>query len=360
MAVKRKRGLLLGVAVLVSLVAAVLLSGCGNLKYYWQQTSGHLALQGAARPIDDWLAQPELTPALRERLGQLKRIRRFAVDVLKLPDNASYTQYADLKRPFAVWNVVATPELSLAPKTWCFPVAGCVSYRGYFDKAEAEALQLTLKQQGLDVNLYGVTAYSTLGWFADPVLNTFINYPEGELARLVFHELAHQVAYTKDDSTFNESFATAVEQLGVERYLAAHGSAEVRAQYAQFNARKEDFRDLLNAANKSLVVIYASNLSATEKVAKKRAAIDALKSNYALLKASDAPHWRGYAGYDRFFAQDINNAHLAGVATYNAGVPAFTRLYAEQGGDFAAFYARTNELAKLSKSERNAILESLK
>jgi predicted aminopeptidase len=198
--------------------ALLTLAGCADTRYYWQSVSGHVALMQAARPVDDWLRDPQTPPALRERLALSQRIRSFAVTELALPDNASYRRFADLQRRAVVWNVVAAPEYSLTLQTWCFPVLGCVGYRGYFSEAEARAQAAQLQAQGLEVTVYGVPAYSTLGWMnwagGDPLLNTFIHYPEGELARIVFHELAHQVLYVPDDTTFNESFATAVEQLG--------------------------------------------------------------------------------------------------------------------------------------------------
>jgi predicted aminopeptidase len=343
-----------------AVVAGCLLTGCsslGNLGYYWQQTSGHFAMMRQARPIADVLAEPSLDARVRQRLEWVQRMRRFAVDELKLPDNDSYTQYADLKRPYVLWNIVATPALSLVPKTWCFPVAGCVSYRGHFDQHAAELLASQLKAEGYDVNVYGVPAYSTLGWFADPVLNTFINYPEGELARLIFHELAHQVAYSKDDSTFNESFATAVEQLGVERYLARFASAQTKAEYQAFNSRREDFRALLLKHRQQLQTVYTSRMSDEAKRDQKRAVFDALRAEYQSLKQGK---WGGFAGYDRFFTQDLNNAHLAGVATYTAGIAMFEKLFEAEGRDFARFYARVKSLAATGKAERDAQLAAMK
>jgi predicted aminopeptidase len=201
-------------ALLVALVG--LLAGCNTLGYYNQAAKGHLALMAAARPIADWVEDPATPDALRERLLRAKEIRRFAAESLGLPDNRSYTAFADLQRPAAVWNVFATPELSLELKTWCYPVLGCAGYRGYFERADAEAMAAELQAAGFDVNVVPVPAYSTLGWFNDPLLNTFIYAPDVELARLVFHELSHQIAYARDDTVFNESFATAVEREGAE------------------------------------------------------------------------------------------------------------------------------------------------
>jgi predicted aminopeptidase len=231
--VKRRIGILTmaGAAVLGAVLLAVCLgtAGCSTAGYYAQSIGGHLALLSAARPVGDWLGEASTPEPLRQRLALAQRIRDYAVAELKLPDNASYRRYADLRRPAAVWNVVAAPELSLTLKTWCFPVVGCVGYRGYFDRSDAETLAAQLRAEGYEAAVYPVPAYSTLGrlnWLGgDPLLSTFIRYPEGELARLVFHELAHQVAYASDDTTFNESFATAVERLGGARWLAQAGDA---------------------------------------------------------------------------------------------------------------------------------------
>ena len=198
------------------------------------------------RLLDALYATRSVTRAA-ERLALSQRLRDFAVSELKLPDNASYRRFADLKRGAAVWNVVAAPELSLQLKTWCYPVMGCAGYRGYFERGAADSYAAALREEHYEVSVYGVPAYSTLGrlpgdWMADPLLNTFIHYPEGELARLIFHELAHQVAYAADDTEFNESFATAVERIGGARWLASHASDKAREEYAVFDGRRQDFR----------------------------------------------------------------------------------------------------------------------
>ena len=243
-----RRGLIVAGAGLVgtALVAAAAVclgSGCSTLAYYGQAVHGHLDLIGRARPVAEVLAEPDTPAALRERLQLTQALRDFAVTELALPDNRSYRRYADLQRDAAVWNVVATPELSLTLQTWCFAVMGCVGYRGYYDRAGADALAAGLRAQGLEVQVYGVPAYSTLGWTdwlgGDPLLNTFIRWPEGDLARLLFHELAHQVAYAADDTTFNESYATAVERLGGQRWLAERPAARAEAERAE--ARRADW-----------------------------------------------------------------------------------------------------------------------
>ncbi|MEO6320335.1 MAG: aminopeptidase, partial [Polaromonas sp.] len=253
-------------SVLAASVAAVCLAGCADLGYYWQSVNGHLTLLNAARPVDDWLGDAHTPAPLKHRLLLAQRIRHFAVTDLKLPDNPSYHRYADLHRSAVVWNVVAAPAYSLTLKTWCFPVAGCVGYRGYFSEPQARAEAQQLKRQGFEVYVHGVPAYSTLGWMnwagGDPLLSTFIGYPEGELARLVFHELAHQVAYAPGDTVFNESFATAVERLGVQRWLdarASQSSDEARQSYARFDGRRQQFRALALVTRRELDRIYEEN-----------------------------------------------------------------------------------------------------
>jgi predicted aminopeptidase len=357
------------IVVAVTAIAASL-SACGNISYYAQQARGHVAMLQAARPVTELISDASTEPALKAKLETTQRIRAYASDTLGLPRNASYTRYADLKRPNVLWNVVATPELSLEAKQWCFIVAGCITYRGYYDKAAAETEVAALQAQGFDVALQGVPAYSTLGklswlgaWSADPLLNTFITYPEGELARLIFHELSHQVVYVQDDSTFNESFATAVEQLGVTRYLDEAASANARSEYAAFGARREDFRALLLATHNELKRIYESAQSDDSKRREKATIFTQLKAKYEALKQSGKPHWRNtdgtaYLGYDRYFAQALNNAHVAGIATYNAQTANFERLFEQEGRSFEKFFVRVKALAALPAVERKKLLEA--
>jgi len=346
-------------AAAVAVVAAVCLgSGCSTLGYYAQAAGGHVELMQRSRPVDEWLADDATPAALRERLQLAQRMRDFAVDELKLPDNGSYRRYADLQRGAVVWNVVAAPELSLALKTWCFPVLGCVGYRGYFDRGQADALAAQLRAEGWDVNVYGVPAYSTLGWTdwlgGDPLLNTFVHWPEGELARIMFHELAHQVAYADDDTTFNESFATAVERIGGRRWLEQQASAQARAEYAALDARRQDFRALTQHARSELDAVYASALPEDVQRERKAAVLAAMQIEYASIKAT---RWGGFAGYDGWFGR-ANNAALGVQAAYHELVPAFERLFERSGGDFEHFYARVRELAALPKDERRAKLVS--
>ncbi len=335
---------------------SLLLAGCATVGYYNQAAQGHFALLAAARPIADWVQDPDTPQPLKERLLRAKEIRRFAAESLGLPDNRSYTEYADLKRPAAVWNVFATPELSLELKTWCYPVLGCAGYRGYFDRGGADTMAAELRAAGYDTNVTPVPAYSTLGWFSDPLLNTFIHASDAELARLIFHELAHQVVYARDDTAFNESFATAVEREGVRRWLAAHGDEKQRAAWAAYAQRREDFLALLLAHRRRLADVFASAASIDEKRAAKTAVLSDLQRDYRQIRQE---RWAGFAGYDRFFNQTLTGAHLAAIGAYNDWVPAFEALLAESGGDLPAFYTRVRRLGALDKAARSAALQRL-
>jgi predicted aminopeptidase len=336
--------------------AVCLTSGCGSLGYVAQSVSGHVRLLQATRPVDAWLHDADTPESLRERLRLAERIRNYAVAELKLPDNGSYRRYADLHRAAAVWNVVAAPPLRLKLETWCFPVVGCIGYRGYYDKADAETEATRLRGDGFEVSVYGVPAYSTLGWTnwigGDPLLSTFIRYPEGELARIIFHELAHQVAYASGDTEFNESFATSVERIGVKRWLADRASPAARAEYERFEARRQDFLALTHATRDRLEVLYKSDASDADKREGKAAIMAAMREDYARLKAGP---WDGYAGYDHWF-EHANNASLGVLAAYTGLVPAFERLFERDGEDFERFYADVKRLAGLPKDERRATL----
>ncbi len=340
-----------------ALAAAALMSGCSSVGYYAQSVRGHLALVAAARPVDDWLADPATPAPLRQRLVLSQRMRDFAVAELKEPDNASYRRYADLGRSAAVWNVVAAPELSLALQTWCFPVVGCVGYRGYYDRAAADAFAAGLAAQGLEVSVYGVPAYSTLGKlpgkiFADPLLNTFIDNTDADLARLMFHELAHQIAFAPGDTVFNESFATAVETIGGRRWLAGHADATTREADTRAAARRDDFQALTLRYRETLDRLYRSELPAATKREAKARTFAALRDDYARLKTE---RWGGYAGYDGWFAR-ADNATFAVLSAYNQLVPNFERLFEGQGADFALFYAEVRRIADLPADARRAAL----
>jgi len=352
-------GLGLTGAAVLAVAALCLGSGCSDLGYYRQSVGGHLDLMSRAKPVDDWLAKDDTPAALKQRLALSQQMRDFSVQALKLPDNPSYRAYADLQRPAAVWNVVAAPALSLQLKTWCYPVTGCVGYRGYFDRAEADALAAELRAEGWDVSVYGVPAYSTLGWSnwigGDPLLNTFVNGGEGELARLIFHELAHQKLYVADDTMFNESFATAVERIGARLWLQQHGSDAVRTQYREGQQRREDFRELTMRWRDQLEALYASQRSDAAKRAAKAELLTQLRADYAQMKQQ---RWGGFAGYDAWFA-NVNNASLGVLAAYTDLVGDFERLFVQQGSDFERFYTRVAVIGALPKAERHATLRAI-
>ena len=339
----------------IAIGAALALAGCAASEYYAQAVAGHLEIMRLAVPIPERIADPATPPALRARLERVQTMRDFASKDLALPDNGSYRSYAAIGRPYAVWNVFAAPEFSVVARQSCFPVAGCVSYRGYYAQADAERYAAEARARGDDVYVGGVPAYSTLGWFDDPVLSTFIGYPDGELARLLFHELAHQVAYVKDDTIFNESFAVAVERAGVRRWLAQHGNDAERRAYDALQARKAEFVALVLRYRDRLAALYREPLPDAEKRAAKARIIDEMEAEYGALKAT----WGGYAGYDRFFAKPVGNAHFASVAAYTALVPAFEALLAREGNDLTRFYAAVKALAALPKTERDAQLAKL-
>jgi predicted aminopeptidase len=342
-------------------LVAALLSGCAStasgVGYYWQSVSGHLKLMNAAKPVDDWLADTATPEALRQRLQLTQRIRTYASSELHLPDNASYRRYANLQRKAAVYNVVAAPALSLTLNQWCFPVVGCVGYRGYFDESEAQAFAASLPSD-LEVAVYPVPAYSTLGWTnwigGDPLLNTFIGYPEGELARLIFHELAHQVVFAAGDTAFNESFATAVERIGGERWLAQSNPA-AREQYESYATRRHDFRALTRETRDQLNAIFEDPAkSEAEKINEKAEAMNRFRHRYAALREQ----WGGYKGYDAWVAR-ANNASFGAQAVYDDWVPAFEALFQREDQDFPRFFEAVKQLAKASPEERVAQLQTL-
>lgn len=350
----RWRRWLLGSAAVVAI--AGLFGGCAGVQYYAQAVGGHLSLMHAARPINERL-QDQATPGeLKLQLERVLAIREFATQELKLPDNGSYRSYADLGRAYAVWNVVAAEEFSVKPKESCFFFVGCVAYRGFYAERDAKAHAQTLREQGLDVLDYGVAAYSTIGWFDDPVLNTFVKYPEAELARIIFHELSHQLVYTKDDSVFNESFAVAVEEEGVRRWLARQGKAAEQKAFDASRQRRKEFVALVLKYQKMLAETYARDLAVDAKRAEKKRLFTELRAEYERLKHE---RWGGATGYDRWFARELNNAHLASIATYGDLVPAFHALLARHSGDLPAFYRAVKDLAALSRRERTEQMNAL-
>ena len=345
--------------VAAALVAVCLGTGCSSLGYYAQSVGGHVDLMRRARPIGDWLADASTPAALKQRLQVAQQARRFAVTDLALPDNASYTRHADLGRDAVVWNVVAAPPLSLKLHTWCYPVMGCVGYRGYFDRQAAEAEAGVLRAQGLEASVYGVPAYSTLGWTnwigGDPLLNTLVAGSEAATVRLIFHELAHQRVYASGDTAFNESYATAVERLGLQRWQAATGRPGDNPAVLQ---RAADFRAITQRARSALAALYADPVDDATKLARKAEVMAAMRAEHAALKAATSGPWAGFNGYDSWIAR-TNNAMLALQAAYDGQVPQFQRLFIQQGNDFARFHAEVQRLAALPADQRRAALDTI-
>lgn len=343
-------------AKLVSIcTSVVLLSTTLASCYYTQAINGQLEILSKREPIEEILQDPETSAGLKAKLESVLQMRTFASQELGLPDNKSYRTYVDLERPYVVWNVFAAPEFSVKPEQWCFAFIGCVSYRGYFDKQNAQRFANKLADDNFDVYVAGISAYSTLGWFHDPMLNTILRRPGSDVAALIFHELAHQVVYVRNDTPFNESFAVTVEREGVKRWLEHKGIRKDFERYRQRKRRRDEFVTLIMHTRKQLERLYASDKSAAAKRSVKAQAFADLRREYARLKR----RWGGYQGYDKWLAQDLNNAHLASVGLYNQYVPAFRAILAEHNGDLQTFYKAVEELAKLGMDERIARLNAL-
>jgi len=327
--------------ILPSLLALLLLGGCETLAYYAQAVGGQMSLMSRTRPVAELLADPSTPQLLRERLILSRAIRDYSVKELKLPDNASYRSYADIGRPYAVWNVVAAPEFSLKPLQSCFPVVGCVSYRGFFAQDDAERYAAGLREQGNDAYVYGVAAYSTLGRFDDPLLSSFIRFADAALARLMFHELAHQVVYVKDDSTFNESFAVVVEREGLRRWLVATGRAEAQKEILAALERNKAFISEIEQTRARLRALYRQGLAPEVMRERKRAELEGLTSKLA--------------GQERYRNVVPNNAFIASFATYRDLVPTYEHMLREEGGDLERFYARVKKYAANPPDERGPL-----
>ncbi len=343
-------------AAVLALAALLPLAGCSALPYYSQALRGEYALLSAARPVDQWLADPATPADLKERLALALRIRYFAAAALGLPDNGSYTRYADLHRASAVWNVFATPELSLTLQTWCYPVFGCAAYRGYFARSAAQELADRLAARGEDTAVAPVPAFSTLGWFDDPLLSTFVRWPEPELARLIFHELAHQVVYVRDDTRFNESFATAVERAGLVRWVEQRHDPQLQEQFRRYRLHHDGMLALVGQTRRELEALYAGPLPPQAQRAAKAQAFADLQQRYRQVRDGA---WSGFHGYDDFFAAPWNNARIAALAAYQDDVPAFEALLASEGADLPRFYVRVKALARLAPAERERALQAL-
>ncbi len=335
-----------------ALCVAIILSGCQTIRYYGQAVHGQCRILKNRKPIEQLILDEKISEQLKKKLQLVLDIRKFAIDELSLPANKHYLTYVELDQPYVVWNVFAAPEFSLEPKKWCYPVIGCAVYRGYFFEQDAEDCADRLRKQGYDVYVGGVTAYSTLGWFDDSVLSTFIHRSNTGLASLLFHELAHQVLYVSGDTTFNESFAVTVEQEAIHRWMDAKGNSNAYSDYLLGHERNQQFVHLVLKYRDALEILYAKDLTKSDKRQAKTSFFENLKKDYKQLKEE----WGGYAGYDGWFDRDLNNAHLITVSTYHDLVPEFKKLLQSTGNNFERFYTRCKELSKKSKSERRETL----
>jgi len=339
--------------ILVALLFAATLLQCRSLPYYEQAVSGQMAILNKREPISRLIKDTGTPEALRKKLLFILSVREFAENKLQLPVDDNYKSYVSLDRPYVVWNVFAAPEFSLMPKTWCFPVVGCVAYRGYFAEAEAQRFGDSLVQQGDDVYIGGAIAYSTLGWFDDPVLSTFLVLSEPDIAALIFHELAHGILYIKDDTAFNESFATAVEQEGLKRWQTAANDPKGYEKWLLRRRQRRMFTALISEYRTQLEALYERDLPLSVKRAQKADIFNQMRVHFGNLKADHA----GMAVYDAWFNRPINNAQLISVATYQDWVPAFGRILSESGEDLTKFYRKCKQLAESEPSERLRILE---
>jgi predicted aminopeptidase len=337
-------------------VLVLLLSGCSTLSYYSHAVGGHIEVMQAAHPINEVIADPKCDPVLKKKLEDVRLIRDFASRELGLPDNGSYRSYADIHRPFVTWNVFAAPEFSLQPKTWCMPIVGCVGYRGFHDQKEAESLASELRQEGFDTYVGGIPAYSTLGYLKDPVLNTFLKFGSLEVARLIFHELAHQVLYVDGDTTFNESFAVAVENEGLRRWLAHVEKPELQYMVTAQQQHKAEFVELVSGYRGRLQEIYDGDLSTNAKRQAKADVMAEIQRDY--LSQQDAKGESTY--YKEWLEHDFNNAKLGSLGMYNQLLPNFEALLATEGYDLRRFYRAVADLGSMPFTQRRAALEQIK
>ncbi|MAR92933.1 MAG: aminopeptidase [Pseudomonadota bacterium] len=332
----------------LALMLALMLAGC-DLPYYWQAIHGHWDLMQRRQPIQDLLQDQQTPAATRQQLQYLLRVREFALQQLPLENNGSYMDYVILDRPYVTWNVFATPELSMTNHTWCYPIAGCVSYRGYFEEAAAREYAQRWRNKGFDTYVGGAGAYSTLGWFDDPVLSSFLQRGPMSLASLLFHELSHQVLYVPDDTLFNESFASAMEQILLQRWVE---QADLQAEYESYalqQQRQAEFTAFVLRHKDLRQALFDSELPAAEQRRRKQQLINAMRADYEQLKRQ----WKGYSGYDRWMAGELNNAQLSTVATYNELEPGFAAMYRQNGNDLGRFLDQCRQLAGLDRDQRH-------
>jgi len=339
---------------LISIPLLVLLSACSDFGYYWHNANSHLELMNRRVDIETMLADDTTTPSLRERLLLVQDIRRFSVARLDLPENGSYSSYVELQRPWVVQNLFAAPEFSTRLRQWCYPIIGCASYRGYYDESRLNAYADELRAEGLDVYVGPVSAYSTLGWFDDPVLSSFIAWPEYRLAGLLFHELTHQRIYIDDDTTFNESLASAVQQRGTELWLRSRNREADLDEFSRWLAYRREVIALITTTREQLAAIYAGDQQDAAKREQKARVFDQARAEHDRVALR-----HGIAsGYRRWFAAELNNAKIGSVSAYNSRLNAFIRMLDASDDDFAAFYRYVEKLGELPRQQRDACLDA--
>jgi len=341
---------------IISICLLLMLCGCADLGYYWHSANGHLAVMNQRVDIDDLLADDSLESDLRERLALVQEIRRFSIERLQLPANDSYDSYVELDRPYVIQNLFAAAEFSTRLYEWCYPIIGCASYRGYYDENRMLAYADDLKSRGLEVHIGQVSAYSTLGWFDDPVLSSFINWPDYRLAGLLFHELTHQQVYIDDDTTFNESLASAVQQVGTELWLKSQNRVEDIDRLSRWLAYREQAIKLIESTRERLAELYASDISVAEKRERKNRIFDDARNRHdAIAKTHQVK-----GGFTRWFADDLNNAKIGSVAAYNSQVPSFINMIHAHQTDFKAFFNYAHAVGALEKPVRDSCLATWK
>lgn len=339
---------------LLAVSIAGLLVSCETVNYYTQAARGQLAILAAREDILKMLDDPGLEPQLRDKFIAVLSIRDFAQAELHLPVGANYLTYVEVDREHVVWNVFAAPEFSVEPVSWCYPIAGCVSYRGYFSEAAALRYADRLAAQNYDVYTGGIDAYSTLGWFDDPLLSTVSDRPDYQLAALIFHELAHQIVYISGDTTFNESFATAVERAGLRQWLIDGERADILAQAEAERGRQEQFVALVLRSREALEALYQQDATEDSKRQRKAQILQQLRADYAALQLE----WDGYNGYDNWFANSLNNAQLSTVSSYNDLVPFFNSVLEVVDGDFPQFYQEVRRIADMEEESREQYISA--
>ncbi len=339
---------------LLIVISVVLLSACSNISYYWHSTKGHLSIMNKRVDITTLLENPDLDTKFRSRLHLVQKIRTFSIGALALPDNGSYTNYAQLDRNYVLKNLFAAPEFSTHLLSWCYPIAGCASYRGYYDEGLLDNFVKTLKEDNADIHIGEVPAYSTLGWFDDPVLSSFIHWPEPRLAGLIFHELTHQRLYVDNDTLFNESLATAVQQMGTELWLRSRQKSDEIEQFRDSNLYRQAVVKLIEQTRGELDTLYQTEISPETKRQKKQNILAVAIEQHTKLALS----YNKKGGYTRWFSSGLNNAKLASISAYNAHVPAFINIMEAQQGSFEEFFKYVETISDLPKMKRDLCLDA--